>query len=398
VQRPERLSILYVGSLPPARHGVAVVCGQLLAGFAAAGHRVRAISPVEEDAGGADDRSAAALSGVAVDWLRMPHVPSNHALAPEAYRRELQAGFRRILDRLVAAERPDVLLIGNTSMGEHLPELARPHALPSVLMFHGITTAAMLERTLPESLHQRLLAGFRHADRLVAVAPHIALSVRPLGFDDVPVIENPVDVRRFAPRPKDPDLMRRLGIAPGDVVVAHASKLAPVKRPMDIVHAAPRALRADPRLLFLILGDGALRSSMEQTCVQLGLSERFRFAGWIDHAAVPDHLSLADVVVMPSELEGQSLVYLETQACGRVLLASDIPAAREFVVDGETGLLFRTGDVGHLADRLLAAAADSRLREAIGRRARRAAENHALEGVVLAYVALFRETIARFRH
>ena len=71
-------------------------------------------------------------------------MPSDHARAPERYRQDLQAGFRRILDGLVAAERPDVVLVGNTSMGEHLPELAGPHGLPSVLMSHGITTAAML--------------------------------------------------------------------------------------------------------------------------------------------------------------------------------------------------------------------------------------------------------------
>ena len=397
MSRPDRLNILYVGSLPPARHGVAMMCGQLLGGFAAAGHRVRAISPVEEDAGGADDRSEAALTGVAIAWLRMPHVPSDHARAPERYRQELQAGFRRILDGQVAAEPPDVLLVGNTSMAEHLPELAGPHGLPSVVMLHGITTAAMLDRTLPELLHQRLLAGFRHADRLVAVAPHIAVSVRPLGFDDVPVIQNPVDIRRFAPRPKNPGLMSRLGIAPDDLVVAHASKLMPVKRPLDLVLAAERALAAEPRLLYLIIGDGPLRLPMEEACAQRGIGRRFRFAGWIDHAAIPDHLSLADVVVMPSELEGQSLVYLETQASARVLLASDIPAAREFIVDGETGLLFRLGDVGDLAERMLEVCGDLQLRQAIGRQARRAAEAHALEGVVAAYEALLRDVVARPR-
>lgn len=390
-----RLSILYVGSLPPARHGVAVMCAQLLAGLAAAGHRVRAISPVEEEAAGSDDRTAAALPGVAVTWLRMPHVPSDHARAPERYRQDLQAGFRRILDGQVSALRPDVLLIGNTSMAEHLPNLAGPYGLPSVLMLHGITTAAMLDGALPESLHQRLLAGFRHADSLVAVAPHVALSVRPLGFDHVPVIENPVDVRRFAPRPKDRSLMGRLGIARDDLVVAHASKLTSVKRPLDIVLAAQQALPTEPRLLYLILGDGPLRASMEDVCARQGITQRFRFPGWIDHTAVPDHLNLADVVVMPSELEGQSLVYLEAQACGRVLLASDIPAAREFIVDGETGLLFRMGDVGHLADRMLEAFGEPGFRQAIGRRARQAAEAHALEGVVAAYESPFREVIAR---
>jgi glycosyltransferase involved in cell wall biosynthesis len=307
----------------------------------------------------------------------------------------LGARFRRVVEIQVAVEPPDILMVGNTSMAEHLPELAVPHALPSVLLLHGITTAGMLDGTLPEKLRQRLLAGFRQANGLVAVAPHVAASVRPLGFDHVRVIENPVDVWRFAPRQKDRDLMERLGIAPNDLVVAHASKLEPVKRPLDIVLAAERVLRAEPRLLCLILGDGPLRASMEEACTQRGIAHRFRFAGWIDHAAVPSHLNLADVVVMPSELEGRSLVYLETWACGRVLLASNIPSARELIADGETGLLFRTGDAAHLADRMLEVLGDAHLREAIGRRARQAAEGYALEGVVAAYETLFREIIAR---
>jgi glycosyltransferase involved in cell wall biosynthesis len=56
---------------------------------------------------------------------------------------------------------------------------------------------------------------------------------------------------------------------------------------------------------------------------------------------MPDYINLADIVVMPSAAETQALVYLETQACARLLLASDIPGAREVIVDGETGLLFR---------------------------------------------------------
>jgi glycosyltransferase involved in cell wall biosynthesis len=134
---------------------------------------------------------------------------------------------------------------------------------------------------------------------------------------------------------------------------------------------------------------------MEMAVAERGIGGRFRFAGWLDHAAIPRYLSLADVVVMASEFEGRSLVSLETQACGRVLLASDIPSAREVVVDGKTGLLFRTGDVAHLAARLLDILGDARLRETIVRQARRAAERYALEDVVAAYEALFRDIISR---
>jgi glycosyltransferase involved in cell wall biosynthesis len=65
------------------------------------------------------------------------------------------------------------------------------------------------------------------------------------------------------------------------------------------------------------------------------------------------------------------------------------------VVDGKTGLLFRTGDVAHLAARLLDILGDARLRETIVRQARRAAERYALEDVVAAYEALFRDIISR---
>ena len=67
---------------------------------------------------------------------------------------------------------------------------------------------------------------------------------------------------------------------------------------------------------------------------------RVRFAGWIDYARMPDYINLGDIVVMPSESEGLARVYLEAQACARVLVASDIPPAREVVTEGETGLLF----------------------------------------------------------
>jgi 2-deoxystreptamine N-acetyl-D-glucosaminyltransferase/2-deoxystreptamine glucosyltransferase len=230
---------------------------------------------------------------------------------------------------------------------------------------------------------------------LIAVAPHLAGALARLGLDGVHVIENPVDAERFAPRPKDPSLMAMLAVGRDDVVVGHASKLAPEKRPLDIVLSAERALRSNPRLLYLILGDGPLRAAMQEACARSGVADRFRFAGWLDHATVPAYLNLADIVVMPSEpLEGRSSVYLETQACGRVLLASDIPAACEVVVDGGTGLLFRKGDVAHLAERTLEAAGDPGLRATIGMRARQVSGSRTFATALTGYEAVFREAIS----
>ena len=75
--------------------------------------------------------------------------------------------------------------------------------------------------------------------------------------------------------------------------------------------AAGRALAQEPRLLFLIVGTDRLRGEMEEACVRTGIAGRFRFAGWVDQSESPRYLNLADMVVMPSELEALSLVYLE---------------------------------------------------------------------------------------
>jgi len=136
---------------------------------------------------------------------------------------------------------------------------------------------------------------------------------------------------------------------------------------------------------------------MENACRRAGLLERFRFVGWVEHRRVADYLRLAAMVVMPSESEGQALVYLETQACGRLLLASDIPGAKEAIIDGETGLLFRKGDTTDLAAKTLFAARDENLREAIGRNARKAVEARRLDAAVAEYEAALGEAVRLWR-
>src|SRR5262249_40690772 len=152
-------------------------------------------------------------------------------------------------------------------------------------------------------------------------------------------------------------LLRDLDVPTDAIVVAHASNLKPIKRPLDLVHSAIEATRGDRRLTYLIVGDGPLRRAMEGACRHAGVPHRLRFVGWIAYAKMPGYLNLADLVVMPSEYEGLARAYVEAQACGRALVASEIAAAREVVVDSETGVLFPVGDVAKLTETTLRLAA-----------------------------------------
>ena len=148
-------------------------------------------------------------------------------------------------------------------------------------------------------------------------------------------------------------------------------------------------------MAFVIVGDGACRNELVDRAAQLGVLPNFRFVGEIVHGQVPRYVNLCDVLVLPSEREGLPLVTLEAQACGRAMLSSDIPGAREIIADGDTGVLFRTGDVGDLAAKMLMLINDRERREAIGRRARAFAEQRPLGAWTQAYVDVLRRAARR---
>jgi glycosyltransferase involved in cell wall biosynthesis len=111
---------------------------------------------------------------------------------------------------------------------------------------------------------------------------------------------------------------------------------------------------------------------------------------------MPSYINLADIVVMPSFGEGLARVYLETQACGRVLIASDTPAAQEVVDDGVTGLLFPTGEIDALAERCIHAVRDAGLRARIGAAARERVQRHEIAAAVTRYLGALESVVRAF--
>ena len=391
---PESLDILYVGTLPPHPGGSAVMCGQLLLGLSGMGHRIRALAPLSEDALSAPDSFPAAFPNFTVTRFvvrrNMTTPDFLHGLFQEGMQFE-QTRVRELLPSLISAGPADVIILGREPCLWYFRDLRRDLSVPAVLIAHGLISYRLTMGRYPETLSQEILHRLRQPARIVTPGMHLAERLRAAQTSPVSVIPNPVNTALFAPRPKDPALLRALSLSAEDMVVAHVSNLKSVKRPLDVVASAEMALRRNPRLIYVVVGEGEHRADMEDLCRQKGILGRFRFTGWVTHEAVPGYLNLADIVVMPSEIETQALVYLETQACGRLLLASDIPGAREVVEQGRNGLLFRMGDLEDLTRKTLRAAENPQLREELGRNARQSVQAHSLERVVSAYHALLRE-------
>ncbi len=114
-------------------------------------------------------------------------------------------------------------------------------------------------------------------------------------------------------------------------------------------------------------GEGPERGAAEQGAREAGLAGRVSFAGELRGAALEREYGACDVVAVPSlEPESFGLVGVEAMAWGRPVVAFDAGGVREWLADGESGLLARHGDAAHLAERLRALLGDATLRARLG--------------------------------
>jgi glycosyltransferase involved in cell wall biosynthesis len=399
----DALSILAVAPLPFYRDGIrtvdmgggVIVHAELFPRLATLGHTVRVIAeapPVPEG----QRRSGLSWDtpGLTVEWFAFEYC-SGATPPPPSYGENTKNRIRPLFDRLVREETPDVVLIGRETLAWHVPDLCREYRLPSLLIAHGSPTAGLLHGIYPETVRQEMVQCFHRVDAVVAVGKHLQETLRRLGITQVWTIPNVADTALFRPAPKDQQLLRDLHLAPDQVVVSHFSTLKPGKRPFDILSSAELVLTANPHIVYLIVGEGPCRQEMEEFGKQRGIATGFRYVGQIDHRQVPRYLNLSDIVLLPSEREGLSLICCEAQACGRVLLVSDIPAAHELIVDDETGVLHRVADVEDLAAKTLALARDPWRRQKIGAQARTAAVARGPERWARAYEEVLYHTAAR---
>jgi len=270
---------------------------------------------------------------------------------------------------------------------------------PRLVVTYHMDARARGWRGAAFAVHRRTLLPWivRSADRVLVssrdYAAHAALA-RVRGAAAL-VEEHPfgVDARRFTPRPA-PAARTRLGIEQAPTVVfvggldrAHAFK------GLDVLLRACAQLPPEVRLL--VAGDGDLRAGYEAAAARLGLAPRSRFLGAVPDAELPDVLAAGDVVAFPSvsRAEAFGLVALEAAACGRAVVASNLPGVRTVVRDGETGVLVPPGQAEPLAGALARVLGDASERERLGASARARVEreltwDHALERLVATYATL----------
>jgi glycosyltransferase involved in cell wall biosynthesis len=180
---------------------------------------------------------------------------------------------------------------------------------------------------------------------------------------------------------EDAPFRAELGITPDAPLVGVVGRLIDGKGHVDLLHAFRTLIERVPSARLAIIGDGPERAALERLTSTLALDAYVHFLGYRADAATLMHSF--DVFVLPSWSEGFGLVVLEAMAAAKPVVATDVGALPEIVVDGVTGSLVPPHDPSALATALHDLIAQPERARAMGQRGRARFEQHFTLGQML---------------
>ncbi|MGD0891927.1 MAG: N-acetyl-alpha-D-glucosaminyl L-malate synthase BshA [Terracidiphilus sp.] len=271
---------------------------------------------------------------------------------------------------------------------------AKGRRLPFVTTLHGtdITLVGLDRSYLPITRY-----SIQESDGVTSISKYLKeKTLEDFGITrGIEVIENFVNCDVYTPiKDETQRAEARARLAkPDEAILVHLSNFRPVKRVVDTVKIFARVVREVPARLVLI-GDGPDRSAAEWLAHDLGIQSRVHFLGKQDR--VNELLPLADLLLMPSELESFGLAALEAMACKVPSIATCVGGVPELIDDGITGLLYPVGDVDAMADGALSLLKDRARLEAMREAGRKTAQSRFCSSLVVPhYVRYYEEVLGK---
>ena len=355
-------------TFPPEVNGVAMTFGVIARELGRRGHDVTVLRPHRRDLPAASthpEYREAALPG-----LPIPGYPTLRLGLPA--RRQLRQRWR--------AERPDLVhVVTEGPLGASAVAAAHSLDVPVTSSFHtnfhtyaghyGCAPLRHLAVAWLRRLHNRTRRTF-------APTVEMCAELAALGFGNLGVLSRGVDLRYFAPGRRDARLRASWGVGDDDPVVIHVGRMAAEKNYPLLFRAYAAMRAANPRLRFVLAGEGPLK---------LKLQARHRecfFAGFFSREEIGRYYASADIYIHASLTETFGNVLTEAMASGLAVAGFDYAAAHLFIRSGENGLAVPCAAPDSLVAAGVQLATDPALRSRLRRAAPASLQEQSWEKVV----------------
>lgn len=193
--------------------------------------------------------------------------------------------------------------------------------------------------------------------------------------DKIHLIPNGVDIQRFNPDLDGSKIRENLGIEGCTMIFTlrhHEHKYGLEY----LIRAAPMVMKESSNVVFVIGGDGSLRSFHEKLSTKLGVKEKIIFPGSILAKDVPYYYASSDMAVVPSIQEAFGLVVSEAMACGKPVIGTNIGGIPDQIINGHNGFLVKLRNPEEIAEKILWLISNSKEAKRMGMNGRKIVEEN----------------------
>jgi glycosyltransferase involved in cell wall biosynthesis len=374
-----------IGGVPNVTHGLAT-------DFAERGHQVWVIAPSYST------RDVKRMEGQvrvyrysSFEWptyrdLRIPFLP----MVP------IRNLIKRVDPDIIHIHSPVVL--GNIAQimagGLRKPVVATNHYLPTN-MNASMSDDSMFSKPFSDISYAYLVHFCNRCD-FVTAPTETALNLLYEHGLRVPAValSNGIDLVKFAPAPRDSEILRFFALPEDRPLILHVNRLSPEKR-VDVLLDAMAKMKNDAHLALVSSGpaEAMLRAQVER----LNLNDRVSFLGFVRDEDLLKLRHVSDLFVIPSEADLQSLATMEAMACGLPVIAANSYALPELVHHNENGFLFTPGDSDVLAAQIDQLIFDKECRLRMGEQSLKIIAAHDRNRVLDTWEDLYRRLSIEFR-
>jgi len=238
-----------------------------------------------------------------------------------------------------------------------------------------------------------LLSRFKYCSGMLNAMVAISENIHNvLLLDGIPkakisIIHSGVDVHKFDNSAVDPDYRSTWQIDDEALIVGTVAAFVAHKDYRNFVTGAAIALKSNPSLHFVAVGDGVQKAMIEELAKELGISDKISFTGF--QSNVGEHLKAFDIFVLASKKEGLGTSVLDAMSVGLAVIGTRAGGIAEMIEDGRSGLLVEARNSEALASAILRLASDEALRKSLGLGALERVKAFSKEQMVEANIRLY---------
>lgn len=382
----------------PNMNGGANFAYRLIDGLVNNGHSIFVIAPARKF-----KHTVTKYKGMTVYGIRSVMIPK--IIHPAGIRIPLPLTINSIkIKRLVEEINPQVIhlqdhyTIGKAALnaGKRLgiPIIGTNHFMPENFI-HYLYPPHFAKKPLSKLAWRQFINVYKHLDLITTPTKTAVSLIQNLGLKNpITPISCGVDLDIFNPKNNGSYLKKRFKINSSKPVVLFVGRLDKEKNLDAVIKAFVNVLKSiDAQLV--IAGKGKEKPKLVKLSQKLGIEKNVTFAGFVPEEDLPSFYRIADVFVIASIAELQSIATMEAMASGLPVVATRVMALPELVSDGKNGYLFNDGDIQTLANRLIRILNNRNLQKQMSKHSLKIISDHSLEKTIQSYEKLYQRLIAR---